>query len=159
MSYGLREFLKTASNTFIDDLASAGHCLTMPIRVTANYAAAVMVDLETSSRGEYQGSLKRSEMQRQASLNWSRIHQQFIAYKNHFATSPDRNGKYVYYFLCEIEALDPNESERLIRQFTAFIHSNPDLAIAQIGESMDRICQGGLQALSNRQMMALGNGG
>jgi len=143
--YGLNRFLKTATSAFVDDFSAVIRTTTAPMRIAGNHIYAVVMDLEVSSQRHLQSSLDRA-----------RIYNQFVGFKNHFATAPDSNGKYVYHFLCSVEALQSGEGEQLIYAITAYIHADPESAILKIGQAMRKLCETSMTRLEDRQMLALG---
>jgi len=143
--YGFGQFLKTATNAFIDDAETMVNVVTAPVRIVGNHIYSVVSDLETSS-----------QMRVQRSLNRAQIYQTFLHYKNHFSSSPDRSGKYVYYFLCGVESLPPEQSEAMIQRVTMYLDADPDAAILQISTSMQKLSETNLLKLEQRQMLELG---
>lgn len=153
MSYGLRDFLKTATNTFADDAKKTFNLTGAPGRIASNHVHAFMSDLEQLSEMHLLESFRRKNI----CAERVNIYQKFIQFKSHFASSPDRDGKYVYYFLCSIEALSMPDREQYIYQMTAQMDAEPEKTIRQISKLMRKLNQAQMQSLENRQLLAIGN--
>jgi hypothetical protein len=130
---GLEEFLRIASDTMIEDCFRVVRTVTSPARIAFNRIEAALTDAETSSR-----------IYRQTSLERKRLHDKFIQFKNHFATSPDRDGKLVYYFLSSIELLPASRRDEMMFRATTFIDSEPESARAKIAQAMSAATERGL---------------
>lgn len=144
MPYKIAELFKTITNTAIDDISGVINTATTPARIACNDLQAVLIDAETSSMTRLQKSLTRAE-----------VYRRFLAFKNHFATSPDRDGKYVYYYLSSIEVLPYPQNEQLIWKATAFIDAEPELARQQIGGAMVKLSQNSMLAIEQQQTLAM----
>jgi hypothetical protein len=77
-------------------------------------------------------------------------------FTEHFASAPDYEGKLVYYFLCNIEALPSPHREEMVFKATTFIDSEPEVARHRIAEAMQNSIQQGLLAVETRPTLALG---
>lgn len=151
--HGFQQFIITATNAFIDDASTLMDVVTAPARIVGNHVNGVLLDLETSS----QEHLQRSHQHFQRSLSRAQVYQRFIGFKNRFASSTDREGKYVYHFLCGVEALPPGENEAMIQRITMYLDADPESAIKSIAQSMQNFSEVNLLKLTNRQMLALEN--
>ena len=142
MSYGVKEFIKTATSQFIDDCAMVIGIAEIP----CNHVEAVFLELKTNSQRRVNKSRNRAE-----------IYNRFLVYKDHFAKATDRDGKYVFHFLCGVEALDLEQSEQMICKVTAFIDAEQLVAVKQIGKAMRKVNQAGMLNITNSRISALEN--
>ena len=146
MPYSADELLKIAAVSFIDTIFKIARPVTTPISLVAN-------EVETACNKLDDWSERRLQRTR----SWSQMYQKFLSYKSHFATAPDSNGKYVHFFLCNIEKLPSPQFEQGVFHATTWIDAEPEAARTQIGAKMREMIQSGSLSLGGQGPLILSN--
>ena len=156
MSYGTKQFLKTAANQFIDDFSWFSNIASSPARSVCYRVCAKLEGFETSSKRLLNESHERAKTYNDQSRDRANIYNKFIAFKDEFALSSKRDEKYVYHLLCSISLALPH-SEPLMYHVTASIDAERKSAIKQFGKAMRELSQAGTRNLMGHQTLTLGN--
>jgi len=129
----VEEFVRGATSAIVEKCYLLGKTKGAAINIPVYEIAAFFEDAETSSRMKFEKSLNRS-----------RIYNRFLEFKYHYASSIDSDGKLVYYFLCNVEALPQRGREEMIFKSVVYIEGNPEGHRVRIAQLMRRSTEIGL---------------
>lgn len=144
MPYTTEQLLKFAADSFIESCFKFVRPVTTSLAVAAN-------EIEVACNKVDYWSTRRLEQ----SQSWTQVYGKFLSFKKHFATAPDRDGKYVHYFLCSLETFPRSEFERAVYQATALIDADYESARTLIGNKMHSMIQENALGLPGRAPLML----
>jgi hypothetical protein len=138
----VEEFVRGATAAIAEKCSLLGKTTGAAINIPVYEMAAFFENAETSSRMKFEKSRNRS-----------RIYNRFLEFKCHYSSSIDSDGKLVFYFLCNVEALPSSGREEMIFKSVVYIEGNPDSHRVRIAELMRRSTEIGLLPKQNEPLL------
>lgn len=145
----IEKVVKSAASQFVSDWSA----LLSPIDTICNHVEANLRNLEVSSRMALDQSRDRAEIYETTKQDRAEVYGRFLTLKQHYKTKSDREGQYVYYYLCSVESLPPSHRDAAIMRTTAFLTAAPDVAVGRISKAVQALCENVMLGADNQPFL------
>ena len=126
------QVLKTAVRQF----AYKWSVLLSPIDAVSKHVEAALGDFAVSSQTALDKSRDRAEAYDREKRRCAEVYDRFLTLKKDYKAMSDRDGLYVYYYLCSVEALPSPQREAELFRATVFLSGEPEMAKAQFSKAV-----------------------